>query len=369
MTPSLGQPTTLQRILESLGALITTQHNLDDAPIEIRAVNSPADAGLGQIAFVTQTKYLEKALSGSASALCFPESARDVVTQRMSGRTQPYFFSHEPEFSMRQTIQTFFQTTPYINQDFGSHSTALVHPTAKLGSNVSLGPYCVIAAGVTLGDSVVIGSHTLVETGSKIGARSVLHPFVYVGPRCDIGDDCEINPHTTIGKEGFGYAHDKKNNHYRIPHTGRVILGDRVHLGSSVNVDRGTFADTEIKSGAILDNRIQVSHNAVIGENAVITAGFVVAGSTKIGKNFLTGGNTSITGHIELCDNVQLAALSVVRKSITKPGAYGGNPLLPMRDYMRFTASLVKLPDLLKKIGLKNEPKDDLNDAPKDEIS
>lgn len=359
MTPSLGQPTTLERILEALGPLVTTRHLVDATTTEIRSVNSPADASAHQIAFVTQSKYLEKALTGSASALCFPESARELVTRRMTGpNVRPYFFSHEPELAMRQTIQTFFQTTPYTNRDFdtetknsgGVHPTAIVHSSAKLAAGIRVGPYCVISSGVTIEDSVVIGAHTVIESNTKIGPRSVLHPFVYVGPRCDIGADCEINPHTTIGKEGFGYAHDKKNNHYRIPHTGRVIIGDRVHLGSSVNVDRGTFADTEIRSGAILDNRIQISHNAVIGENAVITAGFVVAGSTKIGRNFLTGGNTSVTGHIELCDNVNLAALSVVRKSITKPGAYGGNPLLPMRDYIRFTSALSKLPELFKKL-------------------
>ena len=87
----------------------------------------------------------------------------------------------------------------------------------------------------------------------------------------------------------------------------------------------------------------------MIGDNAIITAGFVVAGSTKIGKNFLTGGNSSVTGHIEICDNVQLAALSGVRKAITKPGAYGGNPLMPMREYMRMASALMKLPNLIAK--------------------
>jgi UDP-3-O-[3-hydroxymyristoyl] glucosamine N-acyltransferase len=270
-----------------------------------------------------------------------------------TGTPRAYFFSREPELAMRETIQSFFKATPYINSDFESlvHPTAIVHPAAKLAAGVRIGPYSVVSKDVVIGEHAVVGAHCVVESGASIGACTVLHPFVYVGPACDIGTDCEINPHTVIGKEGFGYAHDTKNNHYRIPHTGRVIIGDRVHLGSSVNVDRGTFADTRIESGAILDNRIQVSHNAVIGANSIITAGFVIAGSSKVGRNFLAGGNTAITGHIELCDNVQLSALSVVRKSITKSGAYGGNPLMPMRDYLRFTAALLKIPQLIKKFA------------------
>ncbi len=370
-TPTTVKPT-IKQILEKLGPLVTSTHGLlenlssTDAGITIQAVNSPDFAGTGQIGFVTQPKYLEKALASGAAVLCFPESAKDTVMNRLSGAQRAghppraYFFSREPELAMRETIQAFFQTTPYINRDFNPdatsassnaliHPTAVIHPSATLASGVQVAPYAVISKDVEIGENAVIGAHTVIESRAKIGARSVLHPFVYVGHTCDLGSDCEIHPHTVIGKEGFGYAHDKKNNHYRIPHTGRVIIGDRVHLGSSVNVDRGTFADTRIESGAILDNRIQISHNAVIGENAIITAGFVIAGSSKVGRNFLTGGNTAISGHIELGDNIQLAALSVVRKSITKSGSYGGNPLMPMRDYMRFTAALLKLPKLVKK--------------------
>lgn len=344
--------TTIQHITEKFAPLITSTHWEEEKSIEISSVNSPEIAVAGQVAFVTQPKYLEKALAGSASVLCFPEDAREIISKRLVGDAfRPHFFSKEPELLMRETIQQFFQQTPYINRDFETliHPTAIIHETAQISPSARIGPYAVISKNAVIAEDAVIAAHVVVETAAKVGARTVLHPFVYVGHSCDIGIDCEIHPHTVIGKEGFGYAHDSRNNHYRIPHTGRVIIEDRVQLGSCVNIDRGTFHDTRIKRGAILDNRIQVSHNAVIGENAIITAGFVVAGSTKIGKNFLTGGNTSVTGHIEISDNVQLSALSAVRKSITKAGAYGGNPLMPMRDYIRFTAALLKLPKLVAK--------------------
>lgn len=359
---NFGQPTTIEKIIEKLGSLVTSTHwtspgakasdELSGGKISISAVNSPDFAGPGQVAFLTRDKYLENALAGSASVLCFPENMRAAISTRLNGSAfRPHFFSKEPELAMRHTIQEFFQKTPYINRDSTVlvHPTAIIHPDAVVAPSARIGPYAIVAHGVQIGDDTVIAANVVIETAAKIGSRTVLHPFVYIGPACEIGDDCEINPSTVIGKEGFGYAHDTKNNHYRIPHTGRVIIENRVHIGSNVNVDRGTFENTRIGQGAILDNRIQISHNAVIGANSVITAGFVVAGSTKIGKNFLTGGNSSVTGHIEICDNVQLAALAAVRKSITEPGAYGGNPLMPMRDYIRMTAALLRLPDLLRK--------------------
>jgi hypothetical protein len=73
-------------------------------------------------------------------------------------------------------------------------------------------------------------------------------------------------------------------------------------LGSTATIDSGTFGETRIGKGAILDNRIHVAHNVSIGAGSIITAGFNVAGSTKIGRGFICGGNTSVTGHIEICD-------------------------------------------------------------------
>lgn len=357
LTSSLGSPTTIHKIVQNLGALVTSVHGFEPNSdrgneIVIKAVMSPDLAVAGQLTFVTQPAYIGKALSSAASVICFPERARDAVSKHLQGQPdRPHFFSKEPELAMRQTLQTFFQSTPYINRDSDVliHPTAVIHPSAKISANVRVGPYAVISKDVVIGEDAAIGAHSVLETKARIGARTVLHPFVYIGHTCEIGADCEINPHTVVGKEGFGYAHDAKGNHFRIPHTGRVVLEDRVHLGASVNVDRGTFGETRIGAGAILDNRIHISHNVSIGAGSVITAGFVVAGSTKIGRHFLTGGNTTVGGHLEICDGVQLGGLSVVRKSITKPGEYGGNPLMPMREYLRMMNALTKIPQLVKK--------------------
>lgn len=253
---------------------------------------------------------------------------------------------------MRETLNGFFQKTPYVNSDCEApiHATAIIHPSANLGEGVRVGPYAIISKNVTIADGAAIGAHAVVETGATIGRKTVLHPFTYIGHDCVLGAECEIHPSTTIGKEGFGYAHDAQNNHYKIPHTGRVVLGDRVQIGASVTIDRGTFGDTRIDDGAILDNRIHIAHNVEIGANSIITAGFVIAGSSKIGKNFLTGGCTSVTGHIKIADNVQLAGVSVVRKDITKPGAYGGNPLLPMNEFLRAMVFMNNVPKLAKKL-------------------
>jgi UDP-3-O-[3-hydroxymyristoyl] glucosamine N-acyltransferase len=114
--------------------------------------------------------------------------------------------------------------------------------------------------------------------------------------------------------------------------------------------------------GTKLDSQVHVAHNCVIGTNALITGGVIMAGSLKVGANFVCGGNSAIAGHIEICDNVQIGGFSGISKSITEPGAYGGNPLLPLQDYLRSRSSIRELPRmrkqlaaLLKKVGLSDE--------------
>jgi UDP-3-O-[3-hydroxymyristoyl] glucosamine N-acyltransferase len=354
---------TLSQVVQHLGSLVSSTSWSDATPaeaLEFRSVNAPDLAGSGDLLFISNTKYIEHALRSPAKALCLHDSMKasgDRFLELGSGRFVLY--SPEPERAMRETIQRFFLKTPYVNEDSAKliHPTAIIDPTAEIADQVRIGAYAIIASGAKIGARSVIASHVVIESRASIGEGTVLHPFVYIGHDCIIGRECEIHPHSVVGKEGFGYVHDSKARHYRIPHQGIAVLEDQVHLGSTVTIDRGTFGETRIGRGAILDNRIHVAHNVVIGAGSMITAGFNVAGSTKIGKNFVSGGNASVTGHIQICDGVQLAGVSVVRKSIDKPGAYGGSPLLPMRDFMRMNLALAKLPELLKKVGLLREGK------------
>jgi UDP-3-O-[3-hydroxymyristoyl] glucosamine N-acyltransferase len=69
-------------------------------------------------------------------------------------------------------------------------------------------------------------------------------------------------------------------------------------------VDRATLTSTYIRSGTKLDNICHIAHNCDLGENGFFTAGFMMGGSTKIGRQFVTGGNSVVTAHITLGDNV-----------------------------------------------------------------
>lgn len=246
------------------------------------------------------------------------------------------------------------------------HPTAVVHPDAVIGAGAFLGPYCVIGAGAVIGEDCLIGSHVVVENEARIGARCILHPHVFIGARCEVGEECEIHPHSSIGSDGFGYAVDPDGKPRKIPHLGNVIIGDCVEIGSNCAIDRATLTSTRIRSGTKLDNICHIAHNCDLGENGFFTAGFMMGGSTKIGRQFITGGNSVVTAHITVGDNVVLSGRSSVTNDIPNPGAYGGYPLQPLKEALRTAVSLGHLNEIrrnlkrvMKHLRLPENPQDD----------
>src|SRR5260370_27414898 len=55
--------------------------------------------------------------------------------------------------------------------------TARVAPGAAIGRDVFIGPYCIIDADVTVGDSCRLAGHVHVTGNTTIGPRSTLSPF------------------------------------------------------------------------------------------------------------------------------------------------------------------------------------------------
>ena len=81
-------------------------------------------------------------------------------------------------------------------------------------------------------------------------------------------------------------------------------------------IDRATFGSTIIRKGVKLDNLIQVAHNVEIGNDTVIAAQSGIAGSTKIGKNVMVGGQVGFKNHITIADGSKFQAQSGINQKI-----------------------------------------------------
>ena len=61
------------------------------------------------------------------------------------------------------------------------HSTAIVDPAAKIGTNVEIGPYSIIGPDVEIGDNSVVGPHTVIRGHTRIGRDNRIFQFCSLG--------------------------------------------------------------------------------------------------------------------------------------------------------------------------------------------
>lgn len=232
----------------------------------------------------------------------------------------------------------------------GVDSLAFVSPSAKIGENVYIGAFAYIGENVTIGDNTQIYPHTFVGDGAKIGNNCLLYSNVNIYHDCRVGNECILHSGAVIGADGFGFA-PTPEGYDKIPQIGIVILEDRVDIGANTCVDRATMGATIIRSGAKIDNLVQIAHNDEIGSHTVMAAQVGIAGSTKIGEWCMFGGQVGVAGHITIGDKVNLGAQSGVPGSIEAGKQLIGTPPMEPKPYFKAAALAKRLPSMYTELG------------------
>ncbi len=298
---------TLGEVAQRLGLRFT-----GDASRRLRGLASLATAGPDQLSFLSSAAYLPQLAATGAGA---------VILDRAHAARCPcdYLEAEDPYLAFARATALFAgrpAPTP------GVHEAASVAASARVAATASIGPCAVVEEGA------VIGARSRVEAGAVI-CRGV-----------QLGEDCIVQPNAVLGAAGFGYARDGQD-WVAIHSLGGLVVGDRVAIGAGTTIDRGTLDDTVIADGVIIDDQVHIGHNCRIGANTAIAGCTGIAGSTVIGANCTLAGGVGVVGHLEICDNVHVTAMTLVTHSIAEPGSYSsGTPVtdtgLWRRNAVRF---------------------------------
>lgn len=324
----------LEEIVSLLGGEL-----IGDASVEIERVAPLERAGQGDIAFISNPKYVAGLAKCKAAAVILTKAVSDKTELTRIVTPDPYIFYAR----VAQLLN------PVLKPPAGIHRSAVVD--AVLPESVSVGACAVIEHDASIGEDVVIGAGCFIGRGVCIGRGSHLHPNVSVYPGAVIGERCVVHSGAVISSDGFGYARDRDGSWVKIPQVGRVLIGDDVEIGSNTTVDRGALDDTVIANGVKLDNLIQIAHNVRLGENTAMAGHSGVAGSTTIGARCMIGGQAGISGHLEICDDVMVSGCTLVPKSIKNPGVYTSNlPLQTHTDWVKNFSHLRHLDALAKRV-------------------
>ena len=233
----------------------------------------------------------------------------------------------------------------------GIQQPVYIDATAKTGNNVFIGAFAYIGEKSLVSDGAKIFPQVFIGTNVIIGENSIIHAGVKIYNDCVIGKNVIIHSGTVIGSDGFGFAPQADGTFIKVPQTGNVVVEDDVEIGANTTIDRATIGSTIIKSGAKLDNLLQIAHNVEIGNNTVIAAQTGISGSTKVGNNVMIGGQVGIVGHLQIADGSKINAQSGVSKSIKTPNkVVTGSPAFDYTAALRSQALTRNLPELEQRI-------------------
>jgi len=326
--------------LQEIAALVGGKLEGDGAAV-IHGVGPIEEARPDQIAALDDARFLAQALASKAAALLVPQKLAEQIAR-------PKIVVGFPQIAQNQVIEKLgLWKLPWPAA--GPHPTAVVDASAIVGADVAIGAYAVVGAGAKIGAGTQLEPLAVVEGGAVVGARCRIQSHAVVAACATLGDECVIGHGAVVGGEGFGFGFGPRGP-VRLRHLGRVVLGNRVHVGNGTTIDRARFGDSKVGDDAKLDSHVHLGHNVVVGARTIMAAHTGVAGSSEIGENCLLGGQVGVADHVKITSNVRLAARSGVGGAIDKPGDYFGFWAKEASVGMRELAGVSKLPDALREL-------------------
>ena len=296
--------------------------------VDIIGINTLKDAKANEISFVSNAKYVKEIKSTNAAAVIISQDVKDAVPQGCFA-----LVVENPYWSMAILSKYF---APVIEDE--------TLPAPKIGKDTKVSPKAEIANGAVIGENCTILAHVYIGAEAVIGDNTIIYPSVTIYRDCKIGNDCIIHANSVIGSDGFGFATNNMGEHKKIYQNGNVVIEDDVEIGSNTSIDRAAFGTTLVKKGSRIDNLVQIGHNCIIGEYSVMVSQSGLAGSTKLGRNVVMGGQAAAAGHLEIAPFSTFAARSGITNSIKEPGkTYAGFPLMGHRQWLKLQAKLAKL--------------------------
>ena len=182
------------------------------------------------------------------------------------------------------------------------HSTAVVHPDAKIGKGVIIGPGAVIGENVTIGD------------GTKIGVN------VVVGGWTTIGQRCEIYPGAAVGLEPQDLKFKGEKSFCNI--------GDETVIRECVTISRATGEgeETRVGNNCLFQACTHVAHNCIVGNNVIMSNCAGLAGHVIVEDRVVIGGIARIHQFVKIGRNAMVGGMAKVVQDIPPYVIADGQP-------------------------------------------
>jgi UDP-N-acetylglucosamine acyltransferase len=170
------------------------------------------------------------------------------------------------------------------------HSTAIIHPGAKIADGVEIGPYVVIGENVSIGKGTKIGPHTVIDGWTEIGEDNKIFHMASIGA---IPQDLKYRGEKTWLKIGNGNSiREFASLHLgTVTGDGETTVGDGNLLMAYTHVAH----DCHIGNNVVMANAATLAGHVTVEDYAILGGLSAVLQFTRIGAHVMVGGATSIT--------------------------------------------------------------------------
>ncbi|MEM7227795.1 MAG: UDP-3-O-(3-hydroxymyristoyl)glucosamine N-acyltransferase [Planctomycetota bacterium] len=315
------------------------------ADVVITGIEAMSQAQREHITLISSTQYAEAWSTCDAGAAVVSAS---IPLDRLGvSGDRPVIVVDDAEIASADILSMF--DVPGEIPAIGVHPSAVVDASVVIGKDVRIGCHVSVAAGVTLGDRVVLMPGCRIGAECTIGSDSALHENVVLYRRTRLGQSVRVHANTTLGADGFGYRPAPDGSGMvKMPHIGSVIIDDRVEIGPNTLIARGKFGPTSIGEGTKIDGGVSIAHNVTIGCHCVIAGNSGVAGSVRVGNGVIMGAAVKVRDHITIGDGARVGGNSVVAEDVEPGTDVLGTPALPGTRGIRQVIAMRKLPDLIR---------------------
>lgn len=183
------------------------------------------------------------------------------------------------------------------------HPTALVHPGARLGEGVTVGPYTIIGEHVEIGEGTSIGPHVVIAGRTRIGRENRIYQF------CSIG---EIPQDKKYGGESTG-----------------LEIGDRNTIREFCTFNLGTVQDagvTRLGSDNWIMAYVHLAHDCQVGDHTIFANNAQLAGHVTIGDWAILGGYTLVHQFVRVGAHSITGAATLLLQDLPPYVTAMGNP-------------------------------------------
>ncbi len=181
------------------------------------------------------------------------------------------------------------------------HKTAIVDKTARIGDGVSIGPYCIVGAQVTLEEGVVLKPHVVVDGRTTVGAGTHIYPFASIG----------------LPPQDLKYAGEES----------RLVIGRNNVIREYVTMNPGTAGggmETRIGDGGLYMIGAHVAHDCTVGNNVIMVNNATLGGHVVVGDFAVIGGLAAIHQFVRIGAHAMIGGLSGVEHDVIPFGTVTG---------------------------------------------